>query len=192
MNSTKPTPPGWTGAGLPTRNRGKDIIQRLLAVIALAAVFCSSARGDDPKPPGESLNDDRLSPSEEEFAYATKSPAERVAAFLKIADRKMETAKRLQKTGSFEAIVACLRGYSSALHGAVMAVSWGENLGSDMQRQTAAINKATRRHSAILKKLEGTATAGQEPMHQIREALASTQLAEPVRKRLSPTPSAMR
>ncbi len=61
--------------------------------------------------------EDRLSPAEEELAYAAKSPSERVAAFLKIADRKMEAAKKLHKSGSMEDIAQCLRGYSVSSSG---------------------------------------------------------------------------
>jgi hypothetical protein len=96
-------------------------------------------------------------------AYATKNPSDRVAAFLKIADRKMEAAKRLRKTGSIEDITMCLRGYSSALQGAVMAVTWGQDLGANMQRQEAAIRKAIRRHADILNRLESASPPGPKP-----------------------------
>ena len=60
--------------------------------------------GQDLKPLEGEPAEDRLSLAEEELAYAAKSPTERVAVFLKIADRKMEAAKKLRKTGSIEEI----------------------------------------------------------------------------------------
>jgi len=150
------------------------------AIALLAAVFCHPAQGQDPKPVQGEPTEDRLSPAEEEFAYATKSPTDRVAAFLKIADRKMETAKRLHKAGSFGGMSPSLRGYSSALQGAVMAVAWGEDLGANMQRQETAIRKAIRRHADILNKLESASPPGSRPsILQVRAALASTEVAPP-------------
>jgi hypothetical protein len=169
LNSTKPI------------QRLQRTIWRLGPIALLATVFCHLVLGQDPKPPvqGEST-EDRLSPAEEGFAYATKSPSDRVAAFLKIADRKMEAAKRLRKTGSIEDIAVCLRGYSSALQGAVMAVAWGEDLGANMQRQEAAIRKAMRRHADILNKLESASPPGAKPsILQVRAALASAELGSP-------------
>src|SRR5262245_38765326 len=43
------------------------------------------------------MTDDRLFPSEEEQAYSAKTPAERVTAFLRIADRKLEAARKTVK-----------------------------------------------------------------------------------------------
>jgi hypothetical protein len=138
--------------------------------------------GQDLKPLEGEPAEDRLSLAEEELAYAAKSPAERVAVFLKIADRKMEAAKKLPKAGSMDDIASCLRGYSSALEGAVRAVAWGEDVGTNMQRQTAAIRKAMRRHADILNKLENTATSGPRPaILQVRAALASAETAQPLR-----------
>jgi hypothetical protein len=126
--------------------------------------------------------EDRLSSAEEELAYAAKSPTERVAAFLKIADRKMEAAKKLHKSRSSEDIALCLRGYSSALQGAITAVAWGEDLGTNMQRQTTAIRKAMRRHSDILNKLESASPSRPKTsILQVRAALASAEIAQPLR-----------
>ena len=168
MNSTKPI------------QRLECTFWRLGAVALLAAVFCDPVLGQDPKPVQGEPTEDRLSPAEEELAYAAKSPTDRVAVFLKIADRKMETAKRLHKAGSFEGMALSLRGYSSALQGAVMAVAWGEDLGANMQRQEAAIRKAIRRHADILNKLESASPPGPKPsILQVRAALASAELASP-------------
>ena len=126
--------------------------------------------------------EDRLSSAEEELAYAAKSPTERVTAFLKIANRKMEAAKKLQKAGAIEDLAVCLRGYSSALQGAVTAVAWGEDLGTNMQRQTTAIRKAMRRHADILNKLESASSSASKPsILQVRAALASAESAQPLR-----------
>jgi hypothetical protein len=138
--------------------------------------------GQDLKPLQGEPAEDRLSLAEEELAYAAKSPTERVAVFLKIADRKMEAAKKLRKTGSTEEIASCLRGYSSALQGAVTAIAWGEDLGTNMQRETAAIRKAMRRHADILNKLENTSTSGPRPaILQVRAALATAETSQPLR-----------
>jgi hypothetical protein len=146
------------------------------------ALFCHPVPGQHREVEQESISGDRLSLVEEEFAYATKNPTARVAAFLKIADRKVETARRLHKAGSFEDMARSLSGYSSALQGAITAVAWGEDVGTNMQRQEAAIRKAIRRHADILKKLESTPKP--EPKNailQARAALASAEAAAPLR-----------
>ena len=148
----------------------------------LAVVIGQPVHGQDLKPLEAGPAEDRLSSAEEELAYAAKSPTERVAAFLKIANRKMEAAKKLHKSGSSEDIAQCLSGYSSALQGAVTAVAWGEDLGTNMQRQTTAIRKALRRHADILNKLERASPSGPKPsILQVRAALASAELAQPLR-----------
>src|SRR5262245_8364394 len=148
----------------------------------LAMVFCQSIAGNDSTPVPEQSIEDRLSPAEEEFAYATRSPTNRVAAFLKIADRKMEAAKRLHKAGSFEEMTLSLRGYTSALQGAVMAVAWGEDTGANMQRQETAIRKTIRRHADILTKLESSLPPeSKTTILQVRAALANAEVAQPLR-----------
>ena len=148
----------------------------LLAVVMVGRPVC----GQDLKPLEGEPAEDRLSLAEEELAYRAKSPTERVVVFLKIADRKMEAAKKIRKTGSMEDIASCLRGYSSALQGAVTAVAWGEDLGTNMQRQTTAIRKAMRRHAEILNKLESASPPGAKPsILQVRAALASAELGSP-------------
>jgi hypothetical protein len=154
-----------------------------LGTLALLAIVVGQhVHGQDLKPVEAELVEDRLSSAEEELAYAAKSPTERVAAFLKIADRKMEAAKKLHKSGSIEDIALCLRGYSSALQGAVTAVAWGEDLGTNMQRQTTAIRKAMRRHADILNKLESASPSRHKTsILQVRAALASAEIAQPLR-----------
>ena len=150
----------------------------LLAVVMVGRLVY----GQDLKPLEGEPTEDRLSLAEEELAYRAKSPTERVAVFLKIADRKMEAAKKIRKTGSMEEIASCLRGYSSALQGAVTAVAWGEDVGTNMQSQTTAIRKAVRRHADILNKLESTSTSEPKPaILQVRAALASAETAQPLR-----------
>ncbi|MSO22067.1 MAG: hypothetical protein EXQ58_02175 [Acidobacteria bacterium] len=153
----------------------------LRAVALLAVAACHPVLGQDPKPVQEQTTEDRLSTAEEEFAYATKSPTGRVAAFLKIADPKMETAKRLHKGRSTEDMALSLRGYSSALQGAVVAVAWGQDLGANMQPQEAAIRKAIRRHADILSRLENALPPGAKPaILQARAALASAEVSQPL------------
>lgn len=156
--------------------------QHLAVITLLAAAFCHSISGQDHVLGQEPTSEDRLSLAEEEYAYATKNPTARVAAFLKIADRKMETAKRLHKAGLFEDMARSLGGYSSSLQGAIMAVAWGEDLGTNMQRQEGAIRKAIRRHADILKKLESASKPEPKPaILQARAALASAEASAPLR-----------
>ena len=170
MNSTKPM------------QRLQCRSWRLGSVALLAVVFYHPLLGQQPKPLQQEPTEDRLSPAEEEFAYSTKSPADRVAAFLKIADRKMEAAKRLHKAASFEGIAQSLCGYSSAIQGASLAVAWGKDLGTNMQRQEAAIRKAIRRHADILNKLESASPPASKPsILQARAALAGAEVAQPLR-----------
>ena len=170
VNSTKPRP------------RDHRMFRRRGAIAILATLFCYVIPAQDFKAAPEQSIEDRLSPAEEEFAYATKNPTDRVAAFLKIADRKVETAKRFRKAGSLDDMNMSLCGYGSALQGAVMAVAWGEDIGTNMQRQEIAIRKTIRRHSDILNKLESTLPPGPNPtILQARAALASAVVAEPLR-----------
>ena len=51
-----------------------------------------------------------------------------------------------------------------------------------MQRQTAAIRKAMRRHAEILNKLESASSSASKPsILQVRAALASAEIAPPLR-----------
>lgn len=159
--------------------------QRLLCqagtLTLLAIGIAQPGQGQELKP-SEELAADRLSAAEEETAYAAKSPAERVAVFLKIADRKIEAARKPHKLGKTEEVSRCLRGYSSALQGAVTAISWGEDLGTNMQRQAIAIRKAIRRHADILNKLENAWPSGSNTsILQVRAALASAEIAHALR-----------
>ena len=154
----------------------------LKIVALLVMVLSRSVTGQNPQPAQEQSIDDRLSPAEEEFAYAAKNPGNRVAAFLKIADRKMEAAKRFHKAGSPQEMALSLRGYTPALQGAVVAVAWGEDLGANMQRQEAAIRKTIRRHADILRKLEIALPPDSQPaILQVRAALANAEVAKALR-----------
>ena len=170
MNSTKPT------------RHFQSSYWHLGAVTLLAVTICQPVLAENLEALQREPVEDRLSSAEEELAYAAKSPTERVTAFLKIANRKMEAAKKLQKAGAIEDLAVCLRGYSSALQGAVTAVAWGEDLGTNMQRQTTAIRKAMRRHADILNKLESASSSASKPsILQVRAALASAESAQPLR-----------
>ena len=170
MNSTKPTV------------RFRSSRWHFGTVVFLAVTICQPVLAENLEALQREPVEDRLSSAEEELAYAAKSPTERVTAFLKIANRKMEAAKKLQKAGAIEDLAVCLRGYSSALQGAVTAVAWGEDLGTNMQRQTTAIRKAMRRHADILNKLESASSSASKPsILQVRAALASAESAQPLR-----------
>ncbi len=113
-----------------------------------------------------------LSLSEEDLAYTAKNPAQRVEVFLRIADRRVEAARKALKNSPDSDIESSLKGYLSAFQGAQMGVSWGQSLGMNMQRQATAISKATRRHLLILEKLESTASQEQRgPLLRIKQAL---------------------
>ena len=160
----------------------QHVLWHFVALALLTIVVGQPVHGQDLKSLETEPVEDRLSSAEEELAYAAKSPTDRVAAFLKIADRKMEAAKKLHKTRSSEDIALCLRGYSSALQGAITAVAWGEDVGTNMQRQASAIRKAMRRHADILNKLERASPSGPKPsILQVRAALARAEIAQPLR-----------
>ncbi|MBM3803783.1 MAG: hypothetical protein FJW26_15890 [Acidimicrobiia bacterium] len=147
-----------------------------------AGARASSGEAQDITGAREPMTEDRLSPAEEEFAYAAKRPAQRVAAFLRIADRKVEAAKRLRGREAYAAMAQTLCGYRSALQGASVAVAWGRDLGMDMQRQEAAIRRVLQKHAAILNKLEDSMPPESKPaILQARNALASVEMGRAVR-----------
>jgi hypothetical protein len=119
------------------------------------------------------LRDDRLAPGEEELAYSAKSPAERVTAFLRIADRKLQAARKAVKQNPSADVASSLQGYLSAFEGAEMSVSWGQSLEMDMHRQVAAIGKTSRKHLLILAKLESAMVGPpRNLLLQVKEALS--------------------
>ena len=167
MNSTKPTLTiQWQ--------------KRLLETVALLPfVFCHPAFSQEMEP--QRIRDDRLSSADEDFAYATKRPTDRVAAFLKIANRKIDAAKRIHKLGSFEDMTLSLCGYSSAIEGAFMAVAWGEDLGADMHRQEATIRKTIGRHRDILNKMQHPLPSESlPPILKAKPPLESAEVARPL------------
>jgi hypothetical protein len=173
VNSTKPTQ---------RTLRLQSLFWHLGIAVLLAFATCQPILAQSPEALEREPVEDRLSSAEEELAYAAKTPSERVAAFLKIANQKMEAARKLHKAGSIEDLALCLRGYSSALQGAITAVAWGEDTGTSMQRQTAAIRKAMRRHAEILNKLEGASSSASKPsILQVRAALATAEIAPTLR-----------
>ena len=106
----------------------------------------------------ELIKEDRLSSQEEEYAYGAKSPSARVAAFLRIADKKIDLVRRAKKQNPPSSLADVLKGYLAALQGAALSVSWGKELGEDMKRQSESIAKLTRKHFIILGRLSETAT----------------------------------
>jgi hypothetical protein len=129
--------------------------------LLLAVVLLSTAFAQELPAPVKQPSLDNLTLWEEEYAYAASNPAARVTAFLKIADNKLLAARRLQKSNPDASLIESLKGYYTALEGANLAVSWGRDLGEDMQRQNSAITKLVRRHAGILERL-GTSAKPQE------------------------------
>ena len=173
VNSTKPTRRAL---------RVQSSFSHLGIGVLLAFTICQPILAQSLEAVEREPAEDRLSSAEEELAYAAKTPSARVEAFLKIANRKMDAARKLHKARSIEDVALCLRGYSSALQGAITAIAWGEDTGINMQRQTAAIRKAMRRHAEILNKLEGASSSASKPsILQVRAALASAEGAPPLR-----------
>jgi hypothetical protein len=159
-------------------HRRHHMLQRLGTAVLLLAISWRPLQAQDSRPLQEQAAEDRLSPAEEELAYTAKSPGDRVAAFVKIADRKIGAARRFHKAGSFDAMALSLRGYSAAIQGAMVAVAWGEELGANMQRQQSVIRKTVHRHAGILNKLETASDSTPQPaILQVRAALASAEVA---------------
>ncbi len=125
--------------------------------------------------------DNKLTTAEEDYAYNAKTPCQRVKAFLKIADAKVESAKRALKKDASSEVSLFLRGYSVALEGAWMGVSWGQTKGTDMTESIHAIEKATQRHSETLQKLEvNSSLTQQETLSQIQNAVKKNQKSEQI------------
>ena len=86
---------------------------------------------------------------------------------------------RARKRDPSSAISFFLRGYSIALEGAWMGVSWGQTQGTDMTESIRAIEKATRRHSQTLRKLEANSSLTErETLSQIQNAAKKSQKSE--------------
>lgn len=123
--------------------------------------------------------DNKLTTAEEDYAYNANTPGQRVKAFLKIADAKVESAKRALKRDASPDVSVFLRGYSTALEGAWMGISWGQAKGTDMTESIHAIEKATRRHSRTLQTLEANSNLTQrETLCQIQSAVKKSQQSE--------------
>ncbi len=120
--------------------------------------------------------DDRLTPAEEDYAYDTKNPSQRVRAFLKIADSRVDTLRKTTRRNASTDSKVTFSGYSTALEGAWMAISWGKAMGLDMQRSIQAITKTTRKHLRILHEIEARLTPQQTAvLSQFRLALLRSQ-----------------
>lgn len=146
--------------------------KRLLRLGLFWVLTVSPLWGGDTPLPSPGMITDHLSPAEEELAYSAKSPAERVEVLLRIADRRVEATRKALRTNPSANVEASLKGYMSALDGAQMAVSWGQSLGMNMQRQLGAIGKTSRKHIIILGKLESTAASVQRSsLLRIKQAL---------------------
>jgi hypothetical protein len=108
---------------------------------------------------------DNLTAVEESYAYSTKTPSQRVNAFLKVAENKFQQVKRNAQNTSSSDISVLFNGYSTAIKGAWMGVSWGQALKTDMTDSVRAIQKTTKKHIETLRKLQAVGTPSQ------REAL---------------------
>ena len=123
--------------------------------------------------------DNRLTIAEEDYAYNAKNPCQRVKAFLKIADIKVESVRKALRKDTSSDVSLLLRGYSTALEGAWMGVSWGRAKGTDMTESIHAIEKATQRHLTTLQKLEAhSRLSQQETLAQIQSAVTKSQKSE--------------
>jgi hypothetical protein len=109
---------------------------------------------------------DSLTVVEENYAYGTKAPSQRVKAFLKVAESKVQQVKKNVRKGSSADVSAPFSGYSTAIKGAWMGVSWGQALKTDMTESVQAIQRTTQKHVDTLRTLQATASPSQ------REALA--------------------
>ena len=118
----------------------------IACVVSPAATFQAETNADEEK----------LTTAEENWVYGTKSPSQRVKAFLKVADNKVEQVKRDVRSETSPDIGIHFRGYSTAIEGAWMAISWGRARGTDMSESARAIRRTTRRHAEVLQKLEPT------------------------------------
>jgi hypothetical protein len=151
-------------------------LKRSFITVFLTSALSAVAIGQLQSVATEEENEDRLSPAEEEYAYAAKGPAARVAAFLNIAQKKIERAKNLHQKDSGVDLNESLQGYVTALRGANTAISWGKHRGEDMQRHTAAVAKAVRKHITVLEKLSAeTSPRNRRLLARICQVLNATQ-----------------
>jgi hypothetical protein len=142
----------------------------ILAAVLLAPTVLQAETADE---------DDNLTPVEENYAYSTKAPSRRVKAFLKVADGKLQQVKKNAQKGSSSDISGPFKGYSTAIEGAWMGVSWGQARRTDMRESIRSIQKTTQRHVEILKKLEATASPSQhEALAQMLNRILQIQSSE--------------
>jgi hypothetical protein len=130
------------------------------AILALALFAPAVLRANAPD------EQDSLTLLEENYAYGTKTPSQRVKAFLKIAEDKFQLVKKNAQQGSAADISTPFLGYSTAIEGAWMGVSWGQAVGVSTADSVRAIQKTTKKHLEGVRKLQATANPSQ------REVLA--------------------
>jgi hypothetical protein len=146
------------------------ITRAILSAVLLAPTALQAEAADE---------DDNLTPVEENYAYSTQTPSQRVKAFLKVAEGKLQQVKKNSQKGSSSDISVPFKGYSTAMEGAWMGVSWGQALRADMRDSVRAIQKTTQRHVETLRKLEATAGPSQrEALAQILSRILQIQSAE--------------
>ncbi len=153
-----------------------NVLGILLIVAGITVEFPKMILGSDLPPTTSFKVDDTLPLTEEDFVYNTKTPTQRVAAFMKIADRKMEEARQLQKKNPGSDFLVPLQGYIQAFQGAWTGVSWGQSRGENMRRSIETIEKTARRHQTVLYKLQAGASSDQkQAIVQIQNLLSARQ-----------------
>jgi hypothetical protein len=124
-------------------------------------------------------DEDRLTTAEENFVYSTKDPSQRVKAFLKVADAKVDQVRKDVRAGTSADIAGSFRGYTTAIEGAWMAVSWGQARKADVTESVRAIHRATKKHLETLQKLQATAAIPhREALSQMVSTLSRIQNVE--------------
>ena len=143
------------------------------AILALALFAPPVLRANAPD------EQDRLTLLEENYAYGTKTPSQRVKAFLKIAENKFQLVKKNAQQGSVADISTPFLGYSTAIEGAWMGVSWGQAVGASTTDSVRAIQKTTKKHLEAVRKLQATAHPSQrEALGHILDKLLQIQTLE--------------
>ncbi len=137
-----------------------------LALVILLATGAASEPVDADEADFQAPQDmNRLTSMEENLAYSAKGPAERVSIFLNIANRKIESARKIIRSNSNNDLESSLRGYLPAMKGARMGVCWGQSIGLNMRPQQDRIDQMVRKHRIKLAELEKAATG--EPRSEI-------------------------
>jgi hypothetical protein len=149
--------------------------------VAASSALCSALCSTTPLLAETTEEPDNLTLAEENFAYGMKTPADRVKAFLKVAETKFQLVKKNARSGSSTDLPALFNGYPTAIKGAWMGVSWAQALRIDTTNSIGAIQRTTKRHIDGLKKLRESADASQrEALNRIIDTVVRVQSLESV------------